>query len=215
MNVRTKVNSSHLVRLAIIGFACIGVMFWSLYDGLVGWPNQQLRAAEFIQFTEENKALDPKDIADKWKVYAAEKGWPTENPGEPKSEFDIFGQFVMAGVTGLIGLFFLVQLIVWRGRWIESNDDTITSNRGHEFQLEHIVELDKKKWNKKGIAYIKFQSDNGSGRLALDDCNYERTSTQEILRHIEANIDLSKLVNGKPEPPLESEGEAVSADETA
>ncbi len=211
MNVRTKVSSNHLARLALIGSISIGFGLYCLYDGFIGWPNQQKRAHEFIKFHEEQQTLIPKpdlkEIADHWNIYAAEKGWPTGNPGEPKKDYEISLQFVMAGVTGGIGLIFLTQLIMWRGRWIESNDTTITSNRGHQFKLDQIVELDKKKWDKKGIAKVKFQADGQNGRLTLDDCNYDRDTTQKILRHVEANIDHSMIVNGKPEPPLKAEKE--------
>jgi len=215
MNVRTKVNSSHLVRLAIIGCFCVGFGLYCLYDGYIGYPGQQERAKEFIKFTEEHKALEPLEIANQWKVYAAEKEWPTGNPGEPKEDHEIAFQFVMAGATGAVGLIFVVQLFMWRGRWIEVNDSTITSSRGHQFHLDDIVGLDKKKWDKKGIAKVLYQTDGKNGRLVLDDCNYERDTTQKILRQIEKNIDHSKIVNGKPEPPIVVEEEAVSTPETA
>ncbi len=214
MNVRTKVNTSHLVRLAIIGCFCIGFGLYCLYDGYVAWPNQQVRAKEFIKFKEEHKALEPLEIANRWKAYAAKKNWPTGNPGEPKKDYEITLQFVMAGVTGAVGLIFAVQLLIWRGRWIEVNDTTITSNRGHQFQLEEIVTLDKKKWDKKGIAKVNYQTGGKNGQLVLDDCNYERETTQKILRYIEENIDRSKIVNGKPEPPIVVKEEAVSPHET-
>ena len=121
----------------------------------------------------------------------------------------------MAWVTGFFGFVFFVQLIRWSGRWIELNGDTITSSRRHQFDVQDIVELDKKKWDKKGIAYIKYQVDGKAGQLILDDCNYVRDTTQQILRHIEANIEPAQIVNGKPEPPLEPEKEAVETEEAS
>jgi hypothetical protein len=213
MNVRTIVNTSHLARLSVVACFCLGLSLWALYDGTTGWPNQQKRAEAFIEFKEEQEALIPrpdlKDIADNWNVYATEQGWPTGYPGEPREDPEIFQQFVMAAVAGMIGLFFLIQLIRWKGRWIEATDGTITSNRGHEFQLDQIIELDKKKWDKKGIASLKFEVGGRTGQLALDDCNYQRDTTQQILRHIEAGIDHAKIANGKPEPPLEEKEAAV------
>jgi len=211
MTVRTNINTSHLVRLGIIGLFCLGLSLYCMYDGLVGYPNQRDRVNAFNKFTEEYKdQLDPKAIADKWKEVAISKGWPTSLPDvhHPKGDQDIFQQFLMAGVTAPIGLFFLIQLALNRGRWIEVNEMTLTSSRGHHFELSQIVELNKKKWQKKGIAKIKYESEGRMRKLVLDDCNYERKTTNEILRHIEANIDHAKIVGGKPEPPLKS-AEAV------
>lgn len=205
MTVRTNINVSHLVRLGIIGFFCFGLALYCMYDGLVGYPNQRDQVNAFNEFAEERKErLDPKEIADQWKELAASKGWPTTLPDihHPKDDSDIFQQFLMAGVTAPIGLFFLLQLALNRGRWIEANDMTLTSSQGHEFELSQIVELNKKKWQKKGIATVKYESDGRKRKLVLDDCNYERKTTNEILRHIEANIDHAKIVGGKPEPPL-------------
>ncbi len=204
MTVRTNINTSHLVRLGFIGFFCFGLALYCMYDGLVGYPQQRDRSNAFSEFTEEHKdKLDPKDIADKWKELAASKGWPTTLPDihDPKTDEDIFQQFLMAGVVGPIGLFFLIQLLLNRGRWIEANDMSLTSSQGHQLELSQIVELNKKKWQKKGIATIKYDSDSQKRKLVLDDCNYERTTTNEILRHIESNIDHAKIVGGKPEPP--------------
>ncbi|MCA9229171.1 MAG: hypothetical protein KDA57_00855 [Planctomycetales bacterium] len=212
MTVRTNINTSHLVRLGIIGSFCLGMTLYCFYDGLVGYPNQRIRANAFIEFKEEHSQLDPKDIVDQWKEYAAERGWPTNDPGKPRSDYDINSQFVMAGILGPIGLFFLFQLLLNRGRWIELNDSTLTSSMGDELTLDQIVELNKKKWQKKGIAKLKYDAGGRTKKLVLDDCNYERVTTNTILRHIEENIDHAKIVGGKPEPPLKkAEGEAPAS----
>lgn len=202
MTIRTNINTSHLVRLGIVGCFCTGMALYCLYDGFVGYPNQRIRANEFIAFKEEHsEELDPKDIVDQWKLLAAERGWPTDNPGEPRSDYEIISQFVMAGLFGPIGLLFLFQLIINKGRWIESEGMKLTSSMGDDLELDQIVELNKKKWQKKGIAKLKYKTGEKVGKLILDDCNYERDTTNQILRHIEANIDHEKIVGGKPEPP--------------
>jgi len=205
MTVRTNINTSHLVRLGLIGLFCSGFAIACLYDGFIRYPNQRDRAEAFNEFKEEHHELDPKEIVDNWKEYAAEQGWPTNDPGKPKTENDITGQFVMAGALAPVGLLFLGLLVLNRGRWIEVNDKTLTSSQGHQLELSQIAELNKKKWQKKGIATLRYESDGHKRKLVLDDCNYERETTNVILRHIEANIDHAKIVGGKPEPPLKSE----------
>jgi len=205
MTVRTHISTSHLVRLGLIGLFCSGFALACLYDGFVRYPNQRIRAEAFEKFKEEHHELDPKDIVDNWKEYAAEQGWPPNDRGKFRTDIQINGQFQMASVLMPIGLFFLILLLLNRGRWIEVNDMTMTSSRGHQLELSQIVELNKKKWQKKGIATVHYESDGRKRKLVLDDCNYDRDTTNTILRHIETNIDHAKIVDGKPEPPLKSE----------
>ncbi|NOY30416.1 MAG: hypothetical protein GXP28_09665 [Planctomycetes bacterium] len=204
MTVRTNINTSHLVRLGLIGLFCGGFALACLYDGFVRYPNQRIRAEAFDEFKEEHSELDPKDIVDNWKEYAVEQGWPANDRGKPRTNYEINGQFVMATALAPVGLFFLTQLLLNRGRWIEAHDMTLTSSRGQQFELSQIIELNKKKWDKKGIATIKYESDGRKRKLVLDDCNYQRDTTNAILRHIETNIDHAKIVGGKPEPPLKN-----------
>ncbi len=212
MTIRTNIRTSHLVRLGIIGLFCLGFTALCFYDGLVRYPSQIVQLEEFLEFTEEHKdKLDPKDIVDQWKELAASKGWPTNRPNveDPRTHSDIAGQFQMAAVLGPIGLYFLVQLLRYRGRWIEVNDLAITSSMKDQFELSQIVELNKKKWDKKGIAKIKYESEGRTKKLVLDDCYYQRETTDGILRHIEQHIDHAKIVGGKPEPVKKTNEESV------
>ncbi len=202
MAIRTNINASHLARMALISLFCVGLALWSLYDGMVGYPNQRIRAQAFLDFTEENQDLDPKDIVDKWKELAAERGWPIGNPGKPKSDYQITSQFFMAGLIGPVGLFLLIRLALSRGRWIEADETTLSSSQGEQLEFGQITELNKKKWQNKGIAKVKYESDGRMKQLVLDDCNYDRETTNAVLRHIEANLDHAKIVGGKPEPPV-------------
>lgn len=203
MVIRSNISPKYLFRLIIVGLICSAGALWFLYDGLVTYPNQRVRAEEFIRFSEEHADLDEKDRLDKWNEYAKKQGWPTGNPGEPYKKYDINEQFFYAGGAGLIALGFLSRFVYMWPRWVECDDDTLRDKAGHETKLANIKELNKKRWDSKGIAFVHYEKDGKPERIRLDDFYYDLDTTRAILRHIEKNIDHAKITNGKPEPPLQ------------
>ena len=99
---------------------------------------------------------------------------------------------------------------------MEADSTGIRSSWGRELRFDQIIHLDKKKWNNKGIAKIRYD-DNGSKRtFVLDDCKFDREPSEQILRLVEANIREDQIVNGAPEPPVEKErSESVEVSESA
>ncbi len=216
MTVRANISRNYLMRLGLVGLFCAAGGSWFLYDGLVTYPNQQIRAVEYQKFTEENAEMDELDRLNKWNVMAEEKGWPTGNPGEPFKEFDVNEQFYYAGAAGLAALGFLSRFAYMLGRWIEGDDTSLRDKAGHETNYADITELNKKKWQSKGIAFVAYKKndgkkDGGTDRIRLDDFYFDRAATRQILRTVEANIDPALITNGKPEPP-EKMAEATTAE---
>ena len=180
----------------------MGMCLYCLKDGFISWPNQRKYALEYQKFGEDNPDLGEKQRADKWNETArTTHGWLAEALKKPRTVYEINGQFYMAAVTGLIGLIFLAKLLRNRGRWIEASDEGLRSSEGREVRFDQISEFDKKLWQNKGIAKVIYDINDKKQKIVLDDCNYERDTTQAILRRLEANIDHAKIVNGKPEPP--------------
>jgi len=177
-------------------------------DGLITYPAQRERALAYQKFEAENPELGQKELSDQWKVIAAEKGWDPGIAGkeitpygEPKKEYQFNQQFIMGGFTGLIGLIFVSKFLLNRGCWIEADENGLRTSEKREMTFDQVTALDKKKWANKGIAKVLYEADGSKNKIVLDDCNYERDSTQAILRHVEAAIGHDKIVNGKPEPP--------------
>ncbi len=208
MPLRTEINPGYLIRLAIVSSACLFMCLWSLYDGLVAYPNQRKHALEYQDFADAHPELDKKELYDQWDETARQThGWLVgkNDLEKPRSAYDINSQFVMAVVTGLIGLFFLWKLLRNRGRWIEADEQGLRSSEGREVAFDAIHALNKKLWQNKGIAKVIYAIHGKKQKIVLDDCNYVRDTTQAILRHVEANIDHAFIVNGKPEPPSSPE----------
>lgn len=199
MTTRANVNPRFFLRFILIAVVCTGFGFYCLYDGFIGYPNQILRAEKFIEITDENG--QPRE--DEWKKVCEDNGWSHEYPGEPKTEADIAVQFIMAGVCFPIGFFTLFLYLRSRGRWIEASDKGLNSSWGQCLDFGQIIHLDKKKWNNKGIAKIRYTTDGWNKNFVLDDFKFNRNSTENILRIVESKIRPEQYINGYPEPSVD------------
>lgn len=191
--VRAKISRAYLGKFGVIALACFGIALWFVYDGAIAYPAQRERALKYIE-------LESEDRLDEWENMARERGWPVEPPGEPKEELDFFVQFVMAGIVLLPGLICSALFLLHLGRWIELEEGRIRTSSGKSFELGEIVRLDKKKWREKGIARITYQNGRRTSRVVLDDWKYDTEPTKEILRAIESQIPVDRIVGGAPEP---------------
>ena len=142
---------------------------------------------------------------DEWDEFATAQGWSTEPPQESLEEEafrnKVGMQYAMAILTAVIGLPMLISALRSYGRWVESTDKGITSSWGESFDFDQILQLDKKKWAKKGIAKVTYQDGDRRRRFVLDDFKFERPTMDQILYDLEQRIDPERIVNGQPEPP--------------
>ncbi len=192
MQLTAKSSKSFLFRLSLLALFCIGGSLWFLYDGTVTYPQQRQRALKYIEMKEN-------DQLDQWRTYAAEQGWPTDDPGKPKDEIDFYKQYVLAGIVAPFGLLFLFLLIRACRRWIELNETGIRTSWGRQLKFDQIVALNKKKWKTKGIAKIIYSDNGRKRRVVLDDCKYAVEPTKAILLEVESRIGYDKIVGGPPE----------------
>lgn len=96
--------------LLLLGFSllfacpCTGFASWCFYDGAVAYPQQRERALAYQELEQAGRA-------DEWEEAAAQKGWPTQEPGEPYSELSITTQYIMGGFTGGLALLLLLAAL--------------------------------------------------------------------------------------------------------
>jgi hypothetical protein len=185
MAIRTVTDPRYYRRFIIIGLAALGFSLWCLYDGAIGYPKQRERAyAQFKEAVGENRL-------DEWEQYVEQTG--------VKGEGDIMMQYIMAAVTGAIGLWMLTGVWLARGRWIEASDVGLTSSWGQSLNFNQVVSLDKRKWRSKGIAKITYNDNGRKRRFILDDYKFDRATTGQILRDLEGKIDHERITGGPPE----------------
>ncbi len=201
MPIRAENDPRFSRRFLYMGIAAFGFALWCLYDGAIAYPNQRERALALNEILENNRSLPLPARLDKWNALARERGWPTSDPGEPKSEADVIMQYVMAGMAATVGLWLVSIPLRARGRWIELSDSELDSSWGQSLQLDQILALNKRQWRSKGIAKITYQDGRRKRRFVLDNYKFDRHATDSILYEIEQRIDPALITGGPPEPP--------------
>ena len=206
MKIRADVNMRHYFKSVLIGLGVFGFGLWSMYDAFIGFPNQRVRAHKY----EELSKLD--NFYDEWVDHARSQNWPLQDPGEPKSDLDIYFNYVMAAICTPFGIWLLVGVVRARGRWIEADDSGVRASWGPEFTYDSVTQLEKRKWQKKGIARVYFESGDQKGKFVIDDFKFKRQPTDEILAQLESKIQLDLITGGPPElteQELEPQDEAA------
>lgn len=190
--LRAERDASFYTRFLLMGIAALGVMGWFFYDGGIKYPAQAVRAKAFLEIPAEERD-------EKWPVLAREKGWSIEDPGKPKTQFDIVVQFVMGTAAGLVGLTMLINVWRSRGTWVEADDSGVTTSRGQRMEFDQVLSIDKKKWRSKGIAVVKYNDGGRTRKLVLDNFKYMRDDLDAILRRTEAAAGFEKITGGPRE----------------
>lgn len=207
MPVTARISSRYLWWLGLIALFCVSFSLWFLYDGMVTYPRQRERGLAREKLKEEGG-----DWLREWRKLAKTKGWPVTDPGEPKSEGEIYSQLVLAALVGLPGLLCAVSFLRVRKRRIEMDETGLRASWGQRLEFDQITRLDKKKWKSKGIAKIHYEQDGRARRMVLDDWKFDDVATETILREVESRIDVGQIVGGPPQPPLEDAPEDESGD---
>lgn len=224
--LRAENNAKFYSRFKWLGLGALAFMAYCLYDGYINWADQQVRGEALIQLAEEElprekleelahaghgahdfylklkKQLpDFPGLTEAWETKAVAEGWATEPPAKLRTDGDILGQYVMAGLSALAGLWFLLTVARTTGRWFELNENGIASRWGESFALDQITEIEKKQWRDKGIARLRYKTAGGRQKtFVVDDYKYHKKTTDRILWQIENTVGFDKISGGKPGP---------------
>lgn len=156
--VVAKPSMSYRLRWCAMGLAVLAFGLWSIHDGFVKYPR-------------ENEAARAKGLQQ-----VPHPGW------------DIPFNKTFGVVLPPLGLL----LVGWalynsRGRYVLSGQ-TLQVPGHPPVQLDAVRAIDKTLWDRKGIAYLTYETPGGQGRLKLDDYLYERRPTDVILERIESTL---------------------------
>lgn len=156
-------NARYIMVVLVVGFG-----FYFLYDGYIGYPAKN--EAEMAKPENRN-----------------ERG---EFIGKlPYSDWDILLQKILGFALPPLGLGYLA-FILYRSRGEYRLEGQTLHLPGHQpFSLDDIVALDRKLWDRKGIAKVTYQTADGRTATAtLDDFIYDRKPTDQIYDAIVANL---------------------------
>jgi len=166
----------------IVSVAMIGFGLWFAYDGWKKWPEENAR---ITQVQKEKDAANAAGDSTKVEALAKELGDLNFH-----TDMDLAIQKVLAIVLPAFGLF-------WGG-WTIKDTRGVYRMSGNTLYIpghppvtvDDIRRIDKRKWDKKGIAFLHYEVGQPptAGVLKLDDFSYERKPTDEILERIEKNV---------------------------
>jgi hypothetical protein len=179
-DVTARASAAYRIKNLLVVLMLVGWGVWSIYDGFVNWPRQNQEA---VQKDPNNKL--------------------------PHSELDVLLNKILGIALPPLGLLMLAW-VFHRSRGEYRLSGTTLHVPGHPpVPLDNIRRIDKKLWDRKGIALIDYEIPDCPTQqmmtLKLDDFIYEREGTDEILRRIEHYLipaqEASEAQPSAPTPP--------------
>lgn len=147
---------------------------WFAYDGFVAWPAEEERyqtlvglTADFIEEGDKVTEKNP-EVKQAWQRHAAENDLKPKVP-KHRSDGDLAGQRYIAGFFGLISSFFTAWVLLQHRKSVRADGEVITGADSQTVNFNEIVDMDRSKWESKGIAYAIYDRDGKRRKLCLDD----------------------------------------------
>lgn len=175
---KAHVSKGYKWRLGVIALACLAFAAWFFYDGSVKYPKQKAIHDEYVRL--QNSANEDPAWNQKWIELATANGWSIDVP-TPRSDMDIFTQYLMGALVLPIGLLFAYSFLRWQFRWVGMDEAGLRTNAGEQVPWSAIRGLDDARWKSKGISHVRYADAGGAERrLLLDDWKFERVPTTQI-----------------------------------
>ncbi len=166
----------------IVAIVLIAAGGWFAYDGWIKWPNDN-RKIEQVQKDKEAASA----AGDTAKVELLAKQLQDLSYHGP---WDLLLQKFLAFTLPAFGIFWGAWTIKDTRGVYRMSGNTLEVPGHPPVTVDDIRRIDKRKWDKKGIAYLHYEIGQPptSGVLKLDDFAYERKPVDEILERIEKNV---------------------------
>ena len=182
--IRADVDLSFFRRFLWIAIACVIGTGWCLLDALVTYPRKLEISQVYESFPQTTAG------AEQWEDEAQKRGWLPEAPEKSAHELEamILNQYILMAGCVVVGFVMFTKWYLPRGSWIEGDEETIRDSHGKEHLLVHLVGIDKRRWEQKGIAVLHFRDKDRTSKFVLDDFKYHRENMGKILSFAEAKL---------------------------
>ncbi len=170
-------------RMLLITLIITGAGLWFLYDGLFGYPKNNVRAAVYLPLKEKLGADTP-ELDKAWTEAARERGWSDTPPKKEYSAGDIQIQIGIAIVALLGGAAAATHFLRSLNTTTRLEDGKILLPDRRVIAIDTVRSVSKRRWKSKGIADLVYEA--GPGRLKrfiLDD--YKYIGADKILEEVE------------------------------
>lgn len=196
MNLTAKISREWRDRMIIVLLMLLGSSAWFFYDGAVAYPKYNVKADAYVEIQRVYQA-DENLVKEKWKACAIENHWDPEDV--PKKRKDEAQQFRWGTGLLIISVIFLLWMLREMHRVILSDDEKFIGiartippfNALREVRYESVFGIDKRRWDKKGIAVVFYKTDSGSRAAVIVD-EYKYAGSERILERCEAVIEEKK-----------------------
>lgn len=196
MQLQAKISREWRDRMIIVLILLLGSAGWFFYDGAVSYPAYNEKADAYAEIQRVYGA-DETLANEKWKALAIERHWDTEDlPKKRKNEEQqfhwCFGLLVATSA-------FLIWMLRDMRRVIVATDDCFTGistafppfNPLKKVHFASVRGIDKRRWEKKGIAVVHYKNEDGEPRTVYID-DYKYVGSEKILERCEEILEEKK-----------------------
>ena len=202
MEVHAKISREWRRRMLFLWAMILGIALWFLWDGYVAWPAEAERYAAYRElFGEDVPAGGDEDppgpaVQREWRAFTAEQGYPDSLPKE-RTAADLREQRLIGGTLFVVALCFAVWIAWNHTRSLRAKGDTVLTPSGRQVSLDRVVGVDRRKWDRKGIAYALYEEEGRRRKLTLDDHKY--AGAEAILLEAERRLEVRRRREETPE----------------
>jgi len=178
-----RAGTYYRVTRYVITVVMVGMGLWFGYDGFFNWPEQNAKIAVIEEQRKEarargDEALDKKLLEEQNDI------------GKHHTDWDIMLQKILFFTLPPLGLALLARWVfISRGAYRLTADNMLYAPGHPPVSFDNVTELDKRLWDRKGIAYVGYEIAGGKqGRIKLDDFVYDREPTDAIFKRVEEYV---------------------------
>jgi len=149
----------------------------------------------------------------RWADYARENRLPSYENKKPKphTEDDIKGQFRWASGFTLVGLAAAIYTLLNRKKSISADSEAYYDEKKRAVRYDRVFEVDKRKWDNKGLAYLKYKDETDKTvKTRIDDLKFG--GAEEILERVISNFKGDLIETVQEEEVENSENEEITAE---
>lgn len=138
--------------------------------------------------------MKPLDWHRLWLDYSGEREMASSPPERPYDARKIQEQWVVFGICLALALgaaFFLVRTL---GRSLEADDEGVRDVNGKLIPYGDMKQLDLRKWETKGLAFVEYEGAGGRGRVRIDGLTYggfkkeQNEPAEQLMRKIRSRF---------------------------